>query len=311
MIVEYSEEPKKKPPMHGKPWTEFLCEKLKMMWLEYSKNITNESKIIIRLAKDFERTEKSIFFQLYNLKLLDGYDEDGYDEDGYDAMGFDKEGINRNGWNEHLQSLSLEVLIFQKRSSYFYKLREKKRTASKNFLNNDIHYVGNYYSWNRNPDEYVKDPLTKHIIKNKNEINGIFPAQNISKLMHGYLTNNKLGSFDCVIPVGNHPENPEQLVGAVSIAQELSKLLKIDCFTDVLKKTLNIKARTILNISKREFWDNNDLYVFSGSHEIKDKKILLVDDIITHDYTMTQCIYQLGYESPQDITVLCAGRTMK
>ncbi len=212
--MEYSEEPKKKPPMHGKPWTEFLCEKLKMMWLEYSKNITNESKIIIRLAKDFERTEKSIFFQLYNLKLLDGYDEDGYD-----AMG-----------NEHLQSLSLEVLIFQKRSSYFYKLREKKRTASKNFLNNDIHYVGNYYSWNRNPDEYVKDPLTKHIIKNKNEINGIFPAQNISKLMHGYLTNNKLGSFDCVIPVGNHPENPEQLVGAVSIAQELSKLLKIDCF---------------------------------------------------------------------------------
>ena len=166
--MEYSEEPKKKPPMHGKPWTEFLCEKLKMMWLEYSKNITNESKIIIRLAKDFERTEKSIFFQLYNLKLLDGYDEDGYDEYGYEAMGFDKEGINRNGWNEHLQSLSLEVLIFQKRSSYFYKLREKKRTASKNFLNNDIDYVGNYYSWNRNPDEYnsnyegdMKNAITK------------------------------------------------------------------------------------------------------------------------------------------------------
>ena len=156
----------------------------------------------------------------------------------------------------------------------------------------------------------MKDPLTKNIIKNKNEINGIFPAQNISKLMCDYLTDNNLGSFDCIIPVGNPPENSEQLVGAVSIAQELSKLLNVE-YCDVLKKTLNIKARTIPNLNKREFWDNNDLYVFSGSHEIKDKKILLVDDIITHDYTMTQCIYQLGYESPKDITVLCAGRTMK
>ena len=104
--MEYSEESKKKPPMHGKPWTKFLCEKLKMTWLEYSKNTTNESEIVIQLAKDFERTEKSILFQLCNLKLLDGYDEDGYDEDGYDVMGIDREGINRNGWNEHLQSLS-------------------------------------------------------------------------------------------------------------------------------------------------------------------------------------------------------------
>jgi len=241
----------------------------------------------------------------------DGYDKMGFDEDGYDKMGFDEDGYDRNGWNDHVRSLPLDVLISQKRSSYFYKLREKKRAVSKKFLNNEIRWTGYYYSKNRNPDKYTNDSLTQNIIKNKNEINGIFPAQNISKLMHGYLTNNKLGSFDCVIPVGNHPENPEQLVGAVSIAQELSKLLKIDCFSDVLKKTLNIKARNILKPNKREFWSNNDLYVFSGSHEIKDKKILLVDDIITHDYTMTQCIYQLGYESPQDITVLCAGRTMK
>ena len=44
---------------------------------------------------------------------------------------------------------------------------------------------------------------------------------------------------------------------------------------------------------------------------IDDQKILLVDDVITHDYTISQCIYQLGNEGPKDITVLCAGRTMK
>jgi len=70
------EKQKKTPAMHGKPWTPELEEKLKHLWLEYSKNNTKKSEIIIRLAKDFERTEESIFFQLYNLKLLDEYDDD-------------------------------------------------------------------------------------------------------------------------------------------------------------------------------------------------------------------------------------------
>jgi len=327
--VGYLEEQKKKHPMHGEPWTPLLDEKLKRLWLEYSKNYS-EKEVISKLMKHFERNNGSIKARLIKLGLLeiqnkhitkpestldefdeDGYDKMGFDEDGYDKMGFDEDGYDRNGWNDHVRSLPLDVLISQKRSSYFYKLREKKRAVSKKFLNNEIRWTGYYYSKNRNPDKYTNDSLTQNIIKNKNEINGIFPAQFISKRMYRYLIDNKLGSFDCVIPVGNHPENSEQLTGAVSIAHELSKLLKIDCFTDVLKKTLNIKARNILKPNKREFWSNNDLYVFSGSHEIKDKKILLVDDIITHDYTMTQCIYQLGYESPQDITVLCAGRTMK
>ena len=311
MIVGYIEEQKKKHPMHGEPWTPLLDKKLKHLWLEYSKSYS-EKEVISKLMKYFKRNNGSIISRLKKHELIAKPEPILYefDEDGYNEVGYDPEGFNRNGWNERMLSLPLDELIFQKRSSYFYKLREKKRTISKKFLDNARHYVGNYYSWNRNPDEYLKDPLTKDIIKNKNEINGIFPAQNISKLMCDYLTDNALGNFDCVIPVGNHPDNSEQLTGAVSIAQELSKLLNVEC-CDVLKKTLNIKARTIPNTNKREFWDNNDLYVFSGSHEIKDKKILLVDDIITHDYTMTQCIYQLGYESPKDITVLCAGRTMK
>jgi predicted amidophosphoribosyltransferase len=74
------EKQKKTPAMHGKPWTPELEEKLKRQWLEYSKNDTKKSEIIIRLAKDFERTETSIFLKLYNLKLLDGCDDDAIQE---------------------------------------------------------------------------------------------------------------------------------------------------------------------------------------------------------------------------------------
>ena len=116
--------------MHGEPWTPLLDKKLKHLWLEYSKSYS-EKKVISKLTKYFKRNNGSIIARLKKHELIAkpepilyefdedrynemGYDPEGFDEDGYDVMGIDREGINRNGWNEHLQSLSLEVLIFQK-----------------------------------------------------------------------------------------------------------------------------------------------------------------------------------------------------
>ena len=251
----------------------------------------------------------------------EGYNKEGYDKEGYDKEGFDKEGYNRegfdcdgydkNGWNISLRNLPWEQLVSLKRPSNFYDLRQRKKELSFNFMNKPKHWVGTYYSKSHYPNQFTSDELTQTIIRNKHETNGNTPAQYISKLMHEYLTDNDLGSFDCIIPVANHKQNFEQISGAVSIGQELSKLLKIECLSNALEKTLDIRARNIPESQKREFWNNNDLYVFSGIHDIQDKKILLVDDVITHDYTISQCIYQLGNEGPKDITVLCAGRTMK
>ena len=249
----------------------------------------------------------------------DGYNKDGifestrtkYDPDGYNKDGFDREGYDKNGWNPSLRDLPLHELVSFKRSSNFYDLRQRKKETSFNFMNKPKHWTGIYYSKNHYPDQYTSDELTQTIIRNKHETNGNTPAQYISKLMHEYLTEKNLGPFDCIIPVANHKQNFEQISGAVSIGQELGKLLKVECLSNALEKTLNIKARTIFESQKREFWNNNDLYVFSGIHNVQDKKILIVDDVITHDYTISQCIYQLGNEGPKDITVLCAGRTKK
>ena len=210
-----------------------------------------------------------------------------------------------------MRDLPWQELVSLKRSSNFYDLRQRKKESSFNFMNKPKHWVGTYYSKNHYPDQYASDELTQTIIRNKHETKENIPAQYISKLMHEYLKENNLGPFDCIIPVANHKQNFEQISGAVSIGQELGKLLKVECLSNALEKTLNIKARTISESQKREFWDNNDLYIFSGTHNVQDKKILLVDDVITHDYTISQCIYQLGNEGPKDITVLCAGRTMK
>ena len=241
----------------------------------------------------------------------DGYNREGYNKEGYNNDGFDREGYDKNGWNHSLRDLSLQELVSFKRSSNFYDLRQRKKETSFNFMNKPKHWVGTYYSKSHYPAQHASDELTQTILRNKHETNGNTPAQYISKLMHEYLKENNLGYFDCIIPVANHKQNFEQISGAVSIGQELSKLLKIECLSNALEKTLNIKAREIPEFQKREFWNNNDLYIFSGIHNIQDKKILLVDDVITHDYTISQCIYQLGNEGTKDITVLCAGRTKK
>ena len=241
----------------------------------------------------------------------DGYNKDGYNKEGCDRDGFDREGYDKNGWNPSLKDLPLHELVSFKRSSNFYDLRQRKKETSFNFMNKPKHWTGTYYSKNHYPDQYASDELTQTIIRNKHETKENIPAQYISKLMHEYLKENNLGPFDCIIPVANHKQNFDQISGAVSIGRELGKLLKVECLSNALEKTLNIKARTISESQKREFWDNNDLYIFSGTHNVQDKKILLVDDVITHDYTISQCIYQLGNEGPKDITVLCAGRTMK
>ena len=240
-----------------------------------------------------------------------GFNKNGLDADGYNQEGFDLDGYDKNGWNDFLRSLPLDSLISLERSPSFYKLYEKKQNISINSGYKEIHSIGPYCSKYRNAEIHYQDELTQTILRNKNENNGIIHAQKISKLMFEYLQYRGLGTFDCIIPVANHTKNSEQNAGAVSIAQELSKLLKIECLSNALEKTLNIKARTIPNNQKTEFWKNNNLYIFSGIHKIKNKRILLIDDIVTHGNTIDQCIYQLGYEAPKGITVLCAGRTTK
>ena len=52
-------------------WTPKQEEKLKRLWLEYSKNNTKKSEIIIQLAKDLKRSKKAISRRLQRLGLLE------------------------------------------------------------------------------------------------------------------------------------------------------------------------------------------------------------------------------------------------
>ena len=111
-----------------------------------------------------------------------------------------------------MRYLPLTELISFKRPSNFYELRTKKRKLSSSFLNKTKYHVRPYYSIRRNKTRHEHDDFTQTLLENKNETNGIFPAQKISKLMYDYLIRINLVSFDVVIPVPNHKQNSEQIL---------------------------------------------------------------------------------------------------
>ena len=62
------------------PWLKVDEEKLKRLWLEYSKNNTKKSEIIIQLTKDFGRSKKAISRRLQRLGLLEIENKHGTSE---------------------------------------------------------------------------------------------------------------------------------------------------------------------------------------------------------------------------------------
>lgn len=107
-------------------------------------------------------------------------------------------------------------------------------------------------------------------------------AQIISQyeeFIKGWLLNK---SIDCVIPVPPTKERSFQPV--VALAEEISRLLSIGCYTDVLEKTTITETKSM----PKEDRDLNDAF-----RQIKPAKrpcsILLVDDFYSSGQTANAC----------------------
>ncbi len=106
----------------------------------------------------------------------------------------------------------------------------------------------------------------------------------------------KLSSFDCIsaVPLSKKSYKERGYNQAELVARELGKMLKIP-YIDTLNKVRENKAQHTLNAEERHK-NVKGVYACIENINLKDKKIIFLDDIITTGNTLSECVLTLmGY----------------
>lgn len=98
------------------------------------------------------------------------------------------------------------------------------------------------------------------------------------------------GAFDLIVPVPLHPRKRQQrgYNQADSFARGLAQALNLPWSNQILKRTRFTSSQT--HKSRPERWENvADVFQVINPAKIQNKKILLVDDVITTGATLEAC----------------------
>lgn len=144
------------------------------------------------------------------------------------------------------------------------------------------------YKFNEN--SYLYKTFAKIIINNKK--------------IYGFLN-----LYDIIIPVPMH-KNKRAVRGynqSELLAKEIAKYLGLDSEKDILIKVKNTKVQSTLNKTQR-IQNIKDAFAVTDVEKIKDKKIILVDDIYTTGSTVNECSRILKQAGVKEICVVTIAK---
>ncbi len=119
----------------------------------------------------------------------------------------------------------------------------------------------------------------------------------------------KIKKYDIIIPVPIHKkrENERGYNQSELIARKLANNLKIELLTDSLIKQKNTLPQSTLSKKQRE--ENvKTVYKIQNKQKIKNKKIILLDDIYTTGATAEECSKILKQNGAKEILVLTIAK---
>ena len=164
------------------------------------------------------------------------------------------------------------------------------------------------------PEKY---DLTNHILENKSQLENYVPRL-LALSMYIKAEREKFDIFDThvIVPVPNFCLDDNS--GAVSISNELAEIMRekgarIIFKENLLKKTMDIEAKHMIPSEKEEFYSKHTLYEihedFAGMGYLRGKKVMLVDDVITHGYAVEQCLKALSNQGAEDLCFYSVATT--
>jgi len=160
---------------------------------------------------------------------------------------------------------------------------------------------------NFDSSKVIKDFHSKYIFETDKTLQHIIHALKYNRQFKlGFFLGHVLGEeiqsnnwgIDLIVPVPiHHLRKAERGYNQTDyIAKGLSSSLKIPCSTNLLKRTRHTESQTKLNMNERAQNVSNAFKV-TTSKKIKDKNILIVDDICTTGATLLECgivLYKAG-----------------
>lgn len=174
-------------------------------------------------------------------------------------------------------------------------------------------------------DNYINDnskSFTKHayIFKYKGKIRSLLINYKFNNKPYLYKTfcdvilNNSnivrfIRKYDIIIPVPIHKKrfNSRGYNQSELLAKEISKKLGINFKNNILIKAKNNNAQSSLNRIER-FSNVKDVYKIKNINFVKEKKILVIDDIYTTGNTVNECSKILKDNGAKEIGILTISK---
>ena len=167
-------------------------------------------------------------------------------------------------------------------------------------------FCGRYYSKTHYPAQYATDQLTRDIIANKS--GHAFASERIAKRMAKDIQA-KDWDFELIIPVPNYKTDSKYNVKAPLLARNLSDNISIPNKNDVLERITN-SSRRYFGVTQRREAAKKD-YRINDYSQIKDRNVLLIDDVSTSGATISRCRGLLDQCGAKIVYTFCAAETMK
>ena len=170
---------------------------------------------------------------------------------------------------------------------------------------------GKKFIYNRAVSVFEFKDNARNLILGLKYNNNKYLAKPLGKMLADLYTKSLMFA-DIIVPVPlcNKRLTERKFNQAELIANELAKNVNVEIRNDILFRVKNTPTQTELNYTERQ---NNlkDAFKVKNKKLIKDKVVLIVDDVITTGATVTECARVLKQAGAKEVCVITVCHTLK